>query len=90
MECPEQGQQLDRMILMGPFQLRIFCDSGTLWIPMLLVANGQKGQGKAALVKARGNAKANEGKRQMSPWARGKVGNPLSAETGLTPASRKT
>lgn len=25
--CPVQGQELDSMIFVGPFQLRIFCDS---------------------------------------------------------------
>lgn len=28
---PVQGQALDSMILVNPFQFSIFCDSGTLW-----------------------------------------------------------
>ncbi|KAJ7396675.1 hypothetical protein BTVI_142747 [Pitangus sulphuratus] len=27
LECPVQGQELDSMILMHPFQLSVFCDS---------------------------------------------------------------
>lgn len=39
--CPAQGQELDSMILMGPFQLCIFYDSVIYYISMA-------GQGRAA------------------------------------------
>lgn len=33
--CPAQDQKLDSMILMGPLQLRIFCDSVIFFTPDL-------------------------------------------------------